>query len=275
VRLVDAGQQFVKVSAGDGMLGRFADDGLIACSLFEYTTHARGTSTSPPSYTNGVDILAGKGWIIRDNVFRRIRSAEGPAGPAVLAWKNSLNTIVQRNLIIDCWRGISLGLSTPDKYSRGGSAVQYDHQHGLVENNVILALHERADAAIENNYALHSRILHNTVYYNEVLRHAVNWSIETRFPPTTAVIKNNLTNLPIIRRHPLPAQEAIVQGNVTEAKRTWFCNVAAGDVHLIAGSPAIAKGVPVPESSEDIDGDKRTAEKAPDVGADEFRERGR
>ena len=106
VHLVDAGQQFIKVSTGDGTKGKFADNGLVACSLIEYTTYAHGTDVTPPSYTNGVDILAGKGWVIRDNVFRRIRSQAGPAGPAILAWRNAMDTIVQRNLIVDCWRGI-------------------------------------------------------------------------------------------------------------------------------------------------------------------------
>ncbi len=270
VRMRDAGQQLLKVSAGDGLHGKFADAGLVACSLLEYSTYARGTSISLPNYTNGVDILAGKDWIVRDNVFRRIRSAEGPAGPAILAWKNSLNTMIQRNLIIDCWRGISLGLSTPDKYRRGGSQIPYDHQNGLVESNVILALTAQADAAIENNYALNSRIFHNTVYYSEAIQHAVNWSIEVRFALTTAVIKNNLTNLPIIARQPLPTQPALVLGNVVDARQSWFRNVHERDAHLHAQSPARSKGVFFAGSSVDLDGEKRPERHPPDAGADEF-----
>lgn len=273
VRLADAGQQLVKISTGDGALGKFADEGSVACSLLEYTTFARGTATTPPSYTNGVDILAGKGWNIRDNMFRRIRSAEGPAGPAILAWKNARGTVIQRNVLIDCWRGISLGLSAPDKLSRNGSREPYDHQHGLVTNNVILALTERADAAIENNYALNSRILHNTIYYNETLQHAVNWAIEVRFPPTTAIIKNNLVNLPIIARPPVPTQQAMVQGNVSDAKAAWFHNIRAGDFHLVAEAPARGRGILVSDSLADIDGEPRTAQKPPDAGADEFTSR--
>jgi hypothetical protein len=36
-----------------------------------------------------------------------------------------------------------------NKRSRGGSDVEFDHQNGLVVNNVILALTEPADSAIE------------------------------------------------------------------------------------------------------------------------------
>jgi hypothetical protein len=270
LHLVDAGQQFIKISAGDGTKGKFADDGLVACSLIEYTTYSHGTKVSPPSYTNGVDILAGKGWIIRDNVFRRIRSALGPAGPTILVWRNAIDTVIQRNTIVDSWRGISLGLSTPNWRSRGGSQVGYDHQNGLVENNTILALREPADAAIENNYAANSRILHNTVYYNEAINHTVDWSIEYRFSPTTAIIANNLTTLPIRKRPPLPQQESHVEGNVTNAKAAWFQDITVGDFHLTSRAPAIDRGVLFPESPVDIDGTARPIGRAADAGADEY-----
>jgi len=273
VRLQDAGQQLVKVSAGDGTKGKFADDGLIACSLIEYTTYARGNDKTPPTYTNGVDILAGKGWVIRDNVFRRIRSQAGPAGPAILAWRNSIDTVVIRNVIIDSWRGITLGLRPAHHHSRGGPQEQYDHQNGLIENNVILALHEPADAAIENNYALNSRVLHNTVYYNPELKHAVDWAIEYRFPPTTAIIQNNLTNLPIRKRHPEPQQEAVIAGNVTHALADWFRDVMAGDVRLTQRALALDKGVPLPASREDMEGNPRPAGQALASGAYEFFDR--
>lgn len=267
VHLLDAGQQLVKVSTGDGRGEKFADAGLVACSLLEYSTYARGTDVSKPDYTNGVDILAGKDWVIQDNVFRRIRSAAGPAGPAVLVWRNAMGTVVQRNLFIDCWRGIALGLAAPHRLSRGGAQVAYDHQDGLVRNNVILALHEPADVAIENNYARYSRVLHNTVYYAPELRHAVHSSIEYRFPPTTTIIRNNLTNLPIRKRHPAPQQESLLQGNLVNALPSWFRHIAQGDAHLVAGSPAVDQEEVLDEASDDIDGERRL--QAADVGADE------
>lgn len=264
VHLQDAGQQFVKISTGDGRGDKFADDGLVACSLFEYTTHA------PGSYTNGVDILAGDRWVVRDNVFRRIRSKQGPAGPAVLVWKNSTGTVVRRNVIIDSWRGIALGLSAPDKLSRGGVSAIYDHQDGLVENNVFLALNEPADAAIENSYAANSRIFHNTAYYDPRIKHPVYWSIEYRFPPTTAIIKNNLTNRPILKRAPEPRADAVIAGNVTEAQPDWFRDISAGDFRLKAEArQAVDSGVPLPESESDIDGSPRPLGEASDVGAHE------
>jgi hypothetical protein len=203
-------------------------------------------------------------------VFRRIRSEGGPAGPAILVWKNALNTVITRNLIVDCWRGITLGLNVPDAYSRDGPSAPYDHQNGLVENNVILALREPADAAIENNFAKDSKIFHNTVYYREGLRHAVNWSIEYRFTQTTATIVNNLTNMQILKRQPMPTQDAVMQGNITNAEAKWFVDVLAENAHLIKGAGAIDRGAKDVVSPADIDGTKRPVGQAPDAGADEF-----
>ena len=82
---------------------------------------------------------------------RQILGVFDTAGPSILVWKNGMDTVIRRNLIIDSWRGLALGLSPPNSYSRDGGDVVYDHQNGLVENSVILILHEPGDAAIENN----------------------------------------------------------------------------------------------------------------------------
>lgn len=270
VHLLDAGQQFIKVSTGDGQGQEFGDDGLVACSLMEYTTFSKGNGQTSPTYTNGVDILAGKGWVIRDNVFRRIRSEKGPAGPAILVWRNSMDTVIKRNVIIDCWRGIALGLASPGRRSRGGMDVIYDHQNGLVENNVILALHESADVAIENNYARDSKILHNTIFYQKDLSHAVDWAIEYRFGPTSVTIQNNLSNLPVRPRSPFASEDAVLKGNMTNASAWWFRGVLTEDVHLVPGANAIDGGMFLSGNHWDYEGVLRPIGDAPDVGADEY-----
>ncbi|MGH2812344.1 MAG: choice-of-anchor Q domain-containing protein, partial [Actinomycetota bacterium] len=270
VHALDAGQQLIKLSTGDTGSGPYGDHGLVACSLIEYSTYSKGSDRSPPSYTNGIDLLAGKGWVIRDNVFRRIRSEVGPAGPAILVWKNAQDTVIVRNLIVDSWRGIALGLAPADAYSRGGASTPFDHQNGLVANNVILAIAEPGDAAIENNYAANSRVLHNTVFYREGLKHAVHWSIEYRFAPTTAVIRNNLTNLPILKREPLPARDATMASNLTNAVPEWFANLMGEDARLVAGAQAIDRGVPDSEGDRDFVGNMRRIGAAPDIGAYEY-----
>ncbi len=152
-RLMDTGQQLFKESVADGRLT--ADDGLIACSDLSFTVSA------PSDYTNGIDVHATKGWTVRDNRLARIRGPESVgwrAGPAILFWNGSEDTIVERNLIVDSYRGIALGLrSTPSPLARRPGA-NYDHLGGAIRNNVIVNLNGWADEGIEASLARDLRI---------------------------------------------------------------------------------------------------------------------
>ena len=72
VRLVNAGQQFVKANP-DGA-GGGVDNGIVEYSVIEYET------TSRDDYTNGVDVHTGDNWIIRHNLFRNMRAPQGAGG---------------------------------------------------------------------------------------------------------------------------------------------------------------------------------------------------
>jgi hypothetical protein len=256
LHLVNAGEQFVKVSTA-GSPGPYADDGVVACSTIEYTSY-------PPSdYTNGVDVLAGAGWVIRDNVFRNIRSPDGAlAGPAVLMWKNSLDSLVERNLFIECDRAIALGLSPPDSNSRDGETT-YDHQGGIARNNFIYRAGP-GDVGITLNYALNPEVYNNTVLLNGTFA----WNIEYRFSVTSADIRYNLSDGPVQARD---SAMGTVIGNVTNAQPSWFVNAAAADLHLLpAATAAIDQAAPLAAVPDDYDGAARPIGPAPDIGADEF-----
>ena len=108
VHIVDVGQQLIKGSTNPQAAP--CRNGLVSCSTLEYTDSA------PSDYTNGVDVLNGIGWTVRNNILRRIRgprSQDFRAGPAILFWRGSQDTIVERNLLIDCYRGIAMGLTAP------------------------------------------------------------------------------------------------------------------------------------------------------------------
>ena len=258
LHLIDAGEQFIKVST-TGNPGPYSDDGLVACSTIEYTSY-------PPSdYTNGVDVLAGAGWVIRDNVFRNIRSPDGSlAGPAVLMWRNSLDTLVERNLFIECDRAIALGLSTPDSNSRDGETT-YDHQGGIVRNNFIYRAGP-GDVGITLSYARNAEVYNNTVLLNGTF---IYGAIEYRFGATSADIRYNLTDAPIWQRD---SANGTVIGNVTNAQPGWFANAAAGNLHLLpSATTVIDHAATLAAVPDDYDGALRPIGPAPDVGADEYR----
>ena len=259
VHVIDTGQQLLKGStAGDA---RHADDVLVACSTFGYTSHA------PGDYTNGVDVLGGKGWVIRDNLFIRIRGPNSigyRAGAAILFWANSQNTLVERNLIIDSCRGIAFGLgpsSTP--LARDGERL-FDHQGGVIRHNVICNLNPWADEGIEANSARDVRIEHNTV----LVEGRLGWSISMRFPATTGWVRNNLTNKRVTFRDGGQAQ---LENNISGARRDWFVDPVHADLRLLgSGLPAIDAAVSLPDILEDFDRNPRRAGRSPDAGAFEY-----
>jgi hypothetical protein len=255
LHLIDAGEQFVKGSTA-GNPGPYADNGIVECSLFEYTDRARS------DYTNGVDVLAGSGWIIRDNEFRNIRAPSGQlAGPAVLMWRNSLDTVVERNLFVECDRAIALGLSAPDANSRDGETT-YDHQGGVIRNNMIYR-EGPGDVGITVNYARDVLIYHNTVIQNGTFPWA---TIEYRFSSTVATISNNLTDGPIWQRD---GAVATLRGNVTDAPADWF--VGDGDLHLTGTATGAIDAATGPALvDDDFDGHYRPIGTAADIGADEY-----
>jgi hypothetical protein len=222
------------------------------------------TSEAPSDYTNGVDVLGGKGWVVRDSRFLRIRgpaAAGAKAGPAVLFWKNARDTVVERNVVVDSYRGIAFGLGPPQgEYARDREAV-YDHQGGAIRNNVVCNLHPWADEGIEVNAAAGARVEHNTVLHAGSLP----WSISIRFPASRATVRNNLTRGQVVLRDGGAAERA---GNVAGASASWFAAAGQCDLRLAAaGRRAVDAGVPLPDVPEDFDRHPRAGGRAPDAGA--------
>ncbi|MCB0217592.1 MAG: hypothetical protein KDH92_13205, partial [Chloroflexi bacterium] len=263
LRLAEAGEQLVKGSSA-GPPGPYADRGLVACSWIGYADRARD------DYTNGVDVLAGADWILRDNDFVNIRAPAGQlAGPAVLFWRNSLRTVVERNRFVNCDRAIALGLAAPDpRLARDGEA-RYDHQNGIIRNNMIYraAGGPTGDIGISVNHHPGFTILHNTVIQNGSFPQGV---IEYRFAESVGRILGNLGDGPIWRRDGASAELA---DNLDSARPDWFLAAADGDLHLRPGSgagAAIDAAAPLADLVDDFDGQPRPAHARLEIGADEL-----
>jgi hypothetical protein len=253
--LMDTGQQLLKGSLSAKPV--FADQGLVACSEFSYTDHA------PSDYTNGVDVLGGKGWTIRDNRFLRIR---GPremgwsAGPTILMWAASEDTVVERNVIIDSFRGIAFGMRPGlASYARNGER-SYDHRGGIIRNNIIVNLNGWADEAIEANGAQNARIEHNSV----LVEGSAGWSIGVRFPSASALVRNNLSNRQVLSRN---GGRVTAAGNVL-ALPEWFVDPAGANLQITpAARSKVRVDVHIPDSASDFDGRPRATERPVDAGA--------
>jgi hypothetical protein len=249
VRLAHGGEQLVK-SNPDPAAGKGIDNGIVEYSVLEYT------DTSRDWYTNAVDVHGGTGWIIRHNLFRNIRAPFGQlAGPAILMWRGSHDTIVDGNTFVNCQREIAFGLD---------DVAGYEHIGGIIKNNFIYReTWVSGDAGIILWDSPSAQVLHNSILISGTYSNA----IEYRFPDTAGVlIANNLVDGAIASRE---GGTATLVNNSTAASPSLFVNPSAGDLHLAAtATGAIAKGVPVAGAGTDWDGEPRSPS-APDLGADE------
>jgi hypothetical protein len=248
-RMVDSGEQFVKVSRSSWQ-SKKCEDGIVEYCLFEFTTTSRWW------YTHGVDILNGQDWIIRDTVFRNIRGPDGVlTGGAILGWKDTVGTIVERCEFYECDFGVNFG----------NSAGSYgDHIGGVIRNNFFFRQGSFGDVAITCNHAQNFQIYNNTC----ILNGTFPWVIDYRFSDSTGTIAYNVTDGNI---QPRDGGSATKIGNVTSVQPGWFVDFANGDLHLTAAAtPLIDQAASVAGVVSDIDAQARPAGPAPDIGADEF-----
>jgi len=252
VHLVNAGQQFIK-SNPDGA-GGGVNNGIVEYSLIEYLT------TAKDDYTNGVDVHTGANWIIRHNLFRNIVSPPGQklAGPAVLMWNHSRDTLTEGNTFLNCARGISYGLIARDDGT--------DHSGGVIRNNFFFrAGNQPGDVGIEVADSPNTQVLNNTVFVSGTYR----TPIEYRFPGAVGVVlTNNLLDGVILIRDGAKGTE---RTNLSGAASTMFVDAAAGDLHLsAAATAAIDRGTVLKEVVDDWDGMRRPQGAGYDIGADEY-----
>jgi hypothetical protein len=259
VRLIDSGDQFIKGNPDPE--GNGVNSGVVEYSVLEYST------TAPDGYTNGVDVHAGRGWIIRHNLFRNIvfrstvlGNAVAPgelAGPAILMWNGAADTLAEGNTFLNCARGISFGLI---------DRIGFDHTGGIIRNNVFhRSSAEPGDVAIMVASSPRTQVLNNTVFVSGTYA----TPIEYRFPGSNGVVlANNLLDGTIGVREGATGME---RNNVTGAAAGLFIDAGRGNLRLApTARAAINRGARLKEVVDDFDGQPRPSGTAYDIGADEF-----
>jgi hypothetical protein len=267
LRLIDGAEQFVKVNP-NAARSAFADAGRVECSSFRLTDRGRPHVPSDflPCYTGGIDAHGARGWVVRLNRFDDIRCREGLAEHAIHFWTGSRDTLVERNTIVDCARGIGFGLGERTDWARrypdqrGGYVGHYG---GLIRNNVVVA-RRGMDTGIGLEQARGVRVYHNTVYAAPGATGYFS-SLDYRFANTTADVRNNLLS----RSTGRDGGSANLARNVESVRASWFRNPARLDFHLNRRARgAIDRGIRVKGAGLDIDG-RPHAVGPPDLGADE------
>ncbi len=246
VRIQDTYQQMLKGATDRASI----DSGIVQCSRFEYTD-----GIGPNYYIGGLDIHKGRGWIVRDNHFQDIQSPAGSvAEHAVHFWNDCADNTVERNVILNCDRGIGFGL--------GGS----ENRGGIIRNNFIY----NRGAGIFPDVGIALETSPGTKVYNNTIVVSYANAIEYRFAGTHDVeIVNNLSNRAIRARD---GGTATLATNNTDAEESWFIDATAGNLHLVSALPGVVDGgsdaaVLV---ADDIDRTPRPQGNATDIGADEY-----
>jgi hypothetical protein len=277
LRLVDGAEQFVKINPNAARTA-FVDAGRVECSSFRLTDRGRAhvPSNFLPCYTGGIDAHGARGWIVRLNRFEHIRCGPGKglAEHAVHFWTGSRDTLVERNTIVDCARGIGFGLGDKTDWARrypdAAGAGYVGHYGGIIRNNVVVATRPGMDTGIGLEQAQAARVYHNTVYAGPRASGYFS-SLDYRFPNTTADIRNNL----VTRITARDGATGRLARNVQSVPTGWFRNPTRLDFHLSrAAVGAIDRGVALRAAGLDIDGRPHSVGR-PDLGADEAARRAR
>ena len=245
VKMENTYEHFIKGNSVDGG----ADDGIVQCSLFQYTN-----TLGPQWYIGGIDVHQGDNWIVSDNVFKNIASPDAQlAQHAVNFWNNSTNNTIERNKIINCDRGIGFGLGSSPNTG------------GIIRNNMIYndGTAPNDDVGIGLESSPDTKVYNNTIIINYPN------AIEYRFIATNNVdITNNLTNQNILSRN---GGQATLISNVTDAQINWFVDAPAGDLRLIPNNPTVIdQGVNLADIIMDIYQTIRPQFNNHDIGAFEL-----
>lgn len=251
--LRDSYEQLLKVSYNTVNSDVTSDNGLVENCLFEYSD-----GIGPQYYIGGIDAHGSKNWIVRKNTFQNIISPSiSVAEFAVHFWDPpSSNNLVEKNLIINCDRGIGFGMD-----GRGNIG-------GIIRNNMIYhAVNHGSygDIGIALMESPNTQVYNNSIF----MENSFPWAIMYRFTSTRNVlVANNLTNKLIVARDGATGKLA---GNVTTVVHSWFVNPLVGDLHLTFRiNGVIGTGKQISELIDDYDGQPRPPATGIDIGADQY-----
>ncbi|MBI4324378.1 MAG: right-handed parallel beta-helix repeat-containing protein [Chloroflexi bacterium] len=253
----DIGVRAIKGSAGQDPTTRAVKGSVRYCS-FENTRVPPADWLFGGDYIAAIDMMALEDWTFSDNIFRNIKGRHGGGRAAIFIWVRSRGVVVERNLIINCDRGVAFGNPGQSTANLAGERLAYVTD-GVIRNNFIAG---GPDCGIELWHAERIKVCHNTIWRPEQ-----NWSRGIRIGTGTAHtdIVNNLVHGEIR----LDGGEAQVRQNLAGRLDGYCVDPASGNLALTAAATgAIDQGVPLPDVADDIR--RRPRSNRPDLGAWEF-----
>ena len=256
-RFRNIGVRAIKGSAGQDPKVR-AVKGSVRYCHFENTKVPPAHWLFGGDYIAAIDMMALENWTFSDNVFRNIKGRNGGGRAAIFIWVRSRRILVERNLIIDCDRGVAFGNPGQSTANVAGERLVYVRD-GIIRNNFITG---GPDCGIELWYAEHIK-----VYNNSIWRPKQNWSRGIRIGNGTS--NTNIVNNLVHGEIRFDGGEAQLRQNLARQLDGYFMDPTTGNLALTqAAIEAIDRGVILPDVTEDIR--RRLRSGRPDLGAWEF-----
>lgn len=218
-RINDSGSNLLSPEAADRVRPR---RGEVRYCLFINDDVTPNDEPYGGDYVSGIDAMWLEDWVIADNTFVNIRGQHGGGRGAIFVWVNSENVTAERNLIVNCDRGICFGNPSGDPVHMTG---------GVIRDNFIVA---GAGQAIEVCRARGTTVVHNTIFSERPGRGVVQFH-------QLAGAGNRFLNNLLSDEAALP-EGVEAAGNITAALAEWFVNPRAGDLRLTPKASARGAG---------------------------------
>jgi hypothetical protein len=216
----------------------------------------KGTTKFGGNYIGGMDVMAAKGWIVSDNVFVNIKGRTGSGRGAIFMWVGTEDCVVERNVIINCDRGICIGNPS------GKFVKSIPHaRRFIVRNNFVTNC---PGNSVEFFWTRDCGFLHNTVHTPRGRLLVVNSDNDG------LEVRNNILNG---RKPRLPKTtgKITIENNLHKLAADQFIDVERGNLHLKrTAAAAIDQAKPAEDVTRDFDRRLRGAK--PDLGAHEVRD---
>jgi len=257
-RFRDIGVRAIKGSAGKDPNVRAVKGSVRYCQL-ENTKVPPADWLFGGDYISAIDMMALEDWTFSDNVFRNIKGRNGGGRAAIFIWVRSHRVVVERNLIVNCDRGIAFGNPGQSTANTAGEPLIYVSD-AIIRNNFIAG---GPDCGVELWYARGIKVYHNSIWRPER-----NWSrgIRVGAGTTQTDIVNNLVHGEIR----LEGGQTELRNNLAARLDGYFVDPSSGNLALTASATnAIDRGSLLPEVKDDIRQRPRTT--GPDLGAWEER----
>ena len=193
-------------------------------------------------YVGGIDMMWLKDWVIADNVFIGIRGLNGVGRGAIFIWQHCEDVVAERNIIMNCDRGICFG---------NPSGPPLHMTRGIVRNNFILV---GTSQGIELVRTVNTQVVHNTIVAHSPAHPA---AVQFHQGSKGAKFANNIVHGQVRRDKGVTGG-----GNIIGACDDLLADPSRGDMHLRPEAD-VDKVKAVKAASEDFDRKRRPAMTTP------------